>query len=590
MAAIASEREGMTAPRGLVGLAGLALRSMVESLQGRLARVMPRPVTFRVRGLAMPLPKIAPARGGIAQEMYRGHFSFHGKTFACNGRVVFDLDVADDAWLAALHGFDWLHGLTAKGRFLWRVFARSLISDWEERNGRLPAAAMRPEVMARRIMNWICAAPGLLEGAPEDFGRLFFNSLTWQIKKLSRRGLRGSTAYERMMVRLALAHAAVGLQGLEQIRTGVLRRLAEELRRQILPDGGHVSRSPAILLDIVTHLAPLREALEKAKLPIPEDLGNALERAMPMLRFFSHGDGGLVLFNGVSDPACGPLAAVLAADRIGGRPLSHAPHSGYGRLSQGVGLVVADVGRPPAPGLNPDAALSVAAFEFSHGPMRIITNCGAPRIPSRAWRRAARLSSAHSTVTMGGQEAGRILDNALTQALFRGAALTGPGRLQAQVRETSGGSLLEVSHDAFARGCGFVHTRRLFLAPDGQDLRGEDVFAPAMENRPPREVPFVIRFHLHPSVDASLSRDGNSIVLRLADKSGWTFSARGGRVRLEESVLLAAEKGLRRTVQIVVEGAAGQSGNTVKWFLRRMEEAPRRKKRAGKEACPQLPL
>ncbi len=591
MVALQAHDSGMHAPRGLKGLAGLGLKALAGRLRGRLARLAVRPAAFRVQGLALPLHRVGPSCAGHAREMYRGRFSFAGVSVECAGQVIFDHRPGNDAWLAALHGFDWLHELVTPKRQLWRIFARSLIADWDSRRGSLPRRALAVDVMARRVINWIAAAPGLLQDAPEDFARIFFHSLTWQVRKLARRNWRNASDRERILVRLALAHAAFGLRGLEHTREAALARLGAELERQILPDGGHISRSPAILLDIVALLMPLRDSLRAERLAIPAELGNALERALPMLRFFRHGDGGLALFNGVSDPMPGLLSAVLEADPTAGKPLGHAPHSGYGRMAHGEGLLIADVGKPPAPGLNADAALSSGAMEFSHGPMRIITNCGAPRIPSPAWRAAARLSRAHSMALPGGQEAGRIVDNRLTQLLFKGPALIGPARIQASLRETRQGSLLEMAHDAFVRCCGLMHRRRLFLSPDGQDLRGEDSFIPE-EGREAENtrMPFSLRFHLHPSVDASLSRDGRFVILRLADKSCWRFSARGGALLLEESVLLASEKGLRRSRQIVVEGTADGGETTVKWALRRMEEAPRRKKRAGKEACPQLPL
>ena len=46
------------------------------------------------------------------------------------------------------------------------------------------------------------------------------------------------------------------------------------------------------------------------------------------------------------------------------------------------------------------------------------------------------------------------------------------------------------------------------------------------------------RFHLHPSVKASSVQDGESILLRLGDGSGWRFRATGGVTNVQESVYL----------------------------------------------------
>lgn len=258
-------------------------------------------------------------------------------------------------------------------------------------------------------------------------------------------------------------------------------------------------------------------------------------------------------------------------------------------MQQGAGLVIMDGGPALAPGIHPDAPLSAAAFEFSHGPFRIVTSCGAPRIPQSDWRAAARLTAAHSTMSVNGHDAGRILSGRIVETLFGTPVLTGPAEVRADCRETSGGSLAEVEHDGFMRCCGLKHERRLFLMPDGVELRGEDVLQPAGEPASGDDV-FLLRFHLHPSVRATLSRDGSSIMLTLPDRSGWKFSARGGRLRLEESVLLASGRGLRRTVQIVVEGGVKHDGARINWFVKRISTGSRRRRSRSEKEMPELPL
>ena len=76
------------------------------------------------------------------------------------------------------------------------------------------------------------------------------------------------------------------------------RALESEIERQILPDGGHVSRSPEALLSAYRHLMMVMEALSAVDEEPPHALRNAHDRMAPMLRFFRHGDGALALFNG----------------------------------------------------------------------------------------------------------------------------------------------------------------------------------------------------------------------------------------------------------------------------------------------------
>ena len=50
------------------------------------------------------------------------------------------------------------------------------------------------------------------------------------------------------------------------------RRLIDELRAQILPDGGHISRNPGALVEMLLDLLPLRQAFAARNVPPPPAL------------------------------------------------------------------------------------------------------------------------------------------------------------------------------------------------------------------------------------------------------------------------------------------------------------------------------
>jgi uncharacterized heparinase superfamily protein len=116
---------------------------------------------------------------------------------------------------------------------------------------------------------------------------------------------------------------------------------------------------------------------------------------------------------------------------------------------------------------------------------------------------------------------------------------------------------------------------------DGHDIRGEDsLFAP-MGSVPIRrdQVPFAIRFHVHPKVRVSLSQDKSSALLVVDGKAGWRFRTDGGQVALEDSVYLATGFTPVKTQQLVIYGQAfcdsdGESrSNRVRWSFRKLKPA-----------------
>ena len=116
----------------------------------------------------------------------------------------------------------------------------------------------------------------------------------------------------RLQAVIALVYASLCMQGQARYIEGSTRQLAEELDRQILPDGGHIGRNPGSLIELLVDLLPLRQAFSSRNIAPPQSLLNAIDRMMPMLRFFRHGDGNFALFNGMGPTPTDLLTTVLA--------------------------------------------------------------------------------------------------------------------------------------------------------------------------------------------------------------------------------------------------------------------------------------
>ena len=524
----------------------------------------PNLTSAKVTGLAVAVRRLTLGDPALGKQIYYGRFRCAGIETNCRAGAIFTSGPADSEWIEALHGFGWLAHVEATALELGRVQARALITDWLNATRRHPAAANTLRVLCSRLKAWIFAAPFLLAGADQKFRDVFYSGLTRQIRHLHWRAAMTKSGEARLDCAAALALAAVALKGLEASRPAALLFLSEMLDRRILPDGGHVSRNPAELVRLLLVLLPLRLACEEGRMELPTRLQAAVDRMLPMLRFFLHGDKGLAIFHGASDPLAAECTAILAADSIGGRPLSHAVHSAYVRLAYGSTVMICDIGVPPARGRS--QALSPLAFEFSDGGCRIVVNCGAPVSGNARLMAVSALPDAHSTAVLTHAAAQRGSRRFLERLAFASRAVPAS---TAKVGSSDIGSMVDADHNAYERDTGFVHQRRLFLSAAGDDLRGEDSFLCTRSGPGAGEATFAIRFHLHPAVKATLAKGGASVVLLLPNRSGWKFSARGVAIRLEESICLWGRSGPRKTTQILL---AGIVDGPVNWAFKRIRK------------------
>src|SRR5262249_49782035 len=143
----------------------------------------------------------------------------------------------------------------------------------------------------------------------------------------------------RLKAAAALVLAGLCLGDDKSLSRG-LKCLALETERQILPDGGHVSRSPEALLEVCRLLMSAQRTLDAMQRQMDMPLRTALDRMLPMLRFLTLGDGALPAFNGGNESEAQVIASVLAGEEHEVRPLGYAPNSGFQRLASGPTLIL----------------------------------------------------------------------------------------------------------------------------------------------------------------------------------------------------------------------------------------------------------
>lgn len=460
-------------------------------------------------------------------------------------------------WTARNHGFGFLADLAALGTEPAVRAARDATADWLKRCDAIEPLSWSAETLGDRLFAWI-AHHDLLAAAPQDpeFRRALLMSLARQA-----RYLHGAWRQAKGIGRLrALRGLVAALAALRDGRRldAACARLGAEARAQILPDGGHVSRSPHRQVGALMALIDARDALSAASTEIPKDVMDAIDRAAPMLRFFRHGDGGLALFNGAVAGDVNLIELVLQRAMAKGRPPAHAPQSGYERLQAGRSLALFDCGTTPLAPFDGDAHAGALAFEFSHGHERLIVNCGAYVGGDAHWRAAMRATAAHSTL---------IVADTASAAIDPDGHFVARPEVKVRSNEQDGNLWVGGSHTGYVRNFGLQHHRELYLAADGDDLRGEDRLV-VVGDGPPRGHGFAVRFHLHPDVQASTTQDGNAVLLKSPSGVFWRLKAAGAVMNLAESVYLG-DGAVRKTQQVVLDGHAGSTGAAVKWALKR---------------------
>lgn len=519
------------------------------------------------------------ARG---RQLVAGNFLLSGQLVEAPSGSIWDAAAQVQSPTDAVHGFTWLDDLAAVGDAKARGAAQRWLNDWIARYGSGRGEGWTPDVTGRRLIRWIAHGFLLLRGADKAASEAYFKSAAQQAIFLSRRWKSARPGLPRFEALAGMIYAGLSLQGMEDRVGPAIAMLTKDCKVQIGVDGGIPSRNPEELLEILTLLSWVETALRGADRDVPEALQSAMIRIAPALRALRHSDGSLARYHGGGRGLDGWLDQALAATGTLEQP-GHGLHMGYGRLSAGRTSVIVDSAPPPAGAAAAEAHASTLAMEVTSGRRPLIVNCGSGTSFGADWRRAGRATPSHSTLGIEGVSSARVVTQANGAELLQDA----PKDVKSELSTLDDGTRLAAAHDGYRKSHGLTHVRTVDLTQDGRAIAGEDlltilekrdepVFDKALDREALQGIPWSVRFHLHPEVEAAVDLGGAAV--SLTQKSGeiWVFRHDGtGEMRLEASVYL--ENGRlrpRATQQVVLSGRAMTYATRIRWSLSKAQDTP----------------
>lgn len=525
--------------------------------------------------------------GSVARgrQLVAGNFLFSGFLVEGPDLSIWEIAADNPAVADEIQGCAWLDDLAAVGSDKARVQAQRWVFDWIARYGKGTGPGWTPDLVGRRLIRWINHGFFLLRGQHKDASDRFFESLGQQCVFLSRRWKVAASGLPRFEALAGMIYAGLSLEGMETHVDQAVAALAADCESRIDADGGISTRNPEELLEVLSLLNWTILALGETNRRIPPQLLAAVERVAPTLRALRHADGSLARFHGGGRGLDGRLDEALAASGVKSLP-EPGVHMGFLRMAGGRTSMIVDAAAPPTGDASANAHASTLGIEVTSGRRPLIVNCGSGARFGDEWRRASRATPSHSTLG---------IDGISSSHLATGGRLTGhrellsevPSRVQCNALTVDGDRKLELSHNGYQPSHGLTHARILQLSVDGRTLEGEDLLATldqadeaafdaARDQSGPHGIPFAIRFHLHPDVEATLDMAGAAIGLTLKSGEVWVFRHDGvAQMSLAPSVYLEIGRLKPRvTQQVVLSGRAMSYATRIRWSLAKAQDTP----------------
>ena len=501
------------------------------------------------------------------QAIAGGVFSLADNTLPVGaGGEPFDQPNPSRPFAEALHRMNWLGDLMATGEAGEREALRHVLS-WARVFGGWNSFSWNAPLLERRVINLSCALRTLAAHASDLEKARLLDVVARQARHLLTIADGPAHAAEHACAAACAGTALAGQAG-DRLMDASLARLNAALPHTVLADGGHATRSPEAGLSLLLDLLTLEDGLSKRGRPAPEEMSRALDRLGASLRVLGLPDGRLACFQGgeAGDPAH-VAAAREASDLVSISQQISLPHAGYEKLTGAMLTVMVDAAAPAAGAWSEAACAQPAAIEVFCGRDRLITNCGWS--PGGNGPEAMRLTSAGSTLSVGEGSCG-VLARGKIGKQFGARLKGGPTRVTARRQENPQGAWLELAHDGWEAAWGVRHERLLYLDRGSDELRGEDRLVPPVPSASTRMAPVAVRFHLHPSVKASLARDRKSVLLQGPTTSGWWLRNDAQDVSIEHSVHYENGQPKRSTQVVLRSHIPCGEGGKIRWKLAAM--------------------
>lgn len=497
---------------------------MFNALKGVFWKNLRRSHVYGVSLLGRKTPRIGlltndPWQGNInfGEAMLLGDLRLDNRRFTSNDMLL-ALEKPQSTYepmAAYMQSFMFLYDLNAISGNAGRKRARQLIEHWIRLHHSWAhkswnSFAWKPGVVGLRLSVWLSLYDFYASTADEDFKRLLTTSFDKQLRYLRRHWkeekdkLHQFWALKGVILGESLRSEKKNTDRLERY----MNSLSALIQDQILPDGGHISRSPLLhwrflrdLIDIRTSLRShlgTNVQLEKSEKILQE----YIQKMTPLLRFLRHGDGGLASFGGGLSPFAHGLCIGVTADAVDSvltltdaettRPPLRAPDSGYERCASRNSIVLVNTYPGTSANLNSlysneayrEPGLELLGFEWSFGRHRFIHK---------------------------GDVVIQLSQNSESQPDFKDHWVTNldPQLLQLIIKRHNkeGHNYIAFDAEYICESTSFYWQRHVYLSPKGEELRGHDTF------RISNDATIGVRFEMNPLF--AIEGEGEKIYLTL---------------------------------------------------------------------------
>ncbi|MCP4356052.1 MAG: hypothetical protein GY793_10605 [Proteobacteria bacterium] len=435
----------------------------------------------------------------VGKTLVNGTVNLAGQSLNIEGTLNWRSSLVSDDFLQELHSFDFLKDLCAIPRNQGRHKAIGMVQSWMDEEAFVDSTFWKSTILSRRLINFITYANWMFKECDSQFKKDLMAVILKQQKHLSKTIPWHKSSYEIIASIKGVIYAGLALPQNQSTFLEGLNLLKEELNKQILEDSTHIQKNAYIQFKLLEDLVSIRSTMKIANQQIPEVIENFIATMCESLAFFRHNDGKFVMFNSSFTGNSAKTTELLKICNQS-HQTDFLPRAGFRKLFRNNTSIIVDCGKFEHPEILNSSTASTLAFELSYKNSRLFVSSGQFEDENDDYRQ----SKHFNTIEVDGNSSSEVIGFGLTGHHVEKVS-------SFSQEEKTLGTGIEGSYYGFKNNS-IKHTRRIFLAENGDEIRGEDIVLNAEHH-------VKSFFHIHPkykvkiidSYNAEISTNGKVI-------------------------------------------------------------------------------
>jgi len=452
----------------------------------------------------------------LGKQIANGTITLCGQTLDIGNHINWRSPLVDNNFLQELHSFDYLKDLEAVSRNQGRPTAIRIVRSWMDEEAFVDSNFWQPTILSRRLVNLITYANWLFKECDSGFKKDLMAVILKQSKHLSKTIPWHKSGYEVITSIKGIIYAGLALPQNQSAFLEGLDVLKDELNKQILEDSTHIQKNPLVQYNLLKDLVEIQATMQIANQQVPAIISQSIATMAESLAFFRHTDGKLAMFNSSYIGNSENISQLLKICNQSFQT-DFLPRAGFRKLVRNDTSVIIDCGEFSKPDILNSSTASTLAFELAYKNSRIFVSSGKFKDSKNDYRNSKNFNA----IEIDGHSSSSILSMGLTgkhvekvESFFQEEKTLGIG--------------FEGAFYGFKNNK-IKHSRRIFLAENGDEIRGEDSILHA-------ENDVKAFFHVHPRYDVKIVDSYTAEIILDGSKIA-EFKSAGGIIRKQQTQL-----------------------------------------------------